>query len=44
MKIASTVLAILLAVASFNATAHGGRTNSQGCHNEKATGGYHCHP
>lgn len=23
--------------------AHGGRTNSQGCHNERATGTYHCH-
>lgn len=23
--------------------AHGGRLNSQGCHNNRKTGGYHCH-
>ncbi len=23
--------------------AHSGGTNSYGCHNETATGGYHCH-
>lgn len=23
--------------------AHGGRTNSQGCHNDNVRGGYHCH-
>ena len=22
---------------------HGGGTNSYGCHNERRTGGYHCH-
>jgi hypothetical protein len=26
-----------------NLEAHSGRTNSEGCHNEKKTGGYHCH-
>lgn len=26
-----------------NSEAHSGRTNSEGCHNEKKTGGYHCH-
>ena len=26
-----------------NSFAHGGRTNSSGCHNQKSTGGYHCH-
>lgn len=25
------------------AQAHGGRTNAQGCHNDRKTGGYHCH-
>ncbi|WP_353407588.1 YHYH domain-containing protein [Pseudoteredinibacter isoporae] len=25
------------------AVAHGGRLNSQGCHNNRKTGGYHCH-
>lgn len=23
--------------------AHGGRTNSEGCHNDRKSGGYHCH-
>lgn len=23
--------------------AHGGRTNAQGCHNDRKNGGYHCH-
>ena len=22
---------------------HSGRTNAQGCHNNRKTGGYHCH-
>lgn len=25
------------------ALAHSGGTNSQGCHHERKTGGYHCH-
>lgn len=25
------------------AAAHGGGLNSEGCHNERRTGGYHCH-
>jgi hypothetical protein len=25
------------------AVAHGGRTNAQGCHNDRQNGGYHCH-
>ena len=28
---------------SASAEAHGGGLNSQGCHRERATGGYHCH-
>ena len=24
-------------------SAHGGGLNAQGCHNERKTGGYHCH-
>jgi hypothetical protein len=28
---------------SNNLNAHSGRTNTEGCHNEKKTGGYHCH-
>ena len=30
-------------VFSIEAFAHGGRTNSQGCHNNRKTGDYHCH-
>ena len=28
---------------SFPSFSHSGRTNSEGCHNVKKTGGYHCH-
>ena len=28
---------------SFSSFSHSGRTNSEGCHNVKKTGGYHCH-
>ncbi|MFC3194297.1 excalibur calcium-binding domain-containing protein [Marinicella sediminis] len=27
----------------FTAQSHGGRTNSDGCHNNRKTGEYHCH-
>ncbi|MCY1032241.1 YHYH domain-containing protein [Corallococcus sp. BB11-1] len=38
------VLGVLSALASSHvAWAHPGRTNSSGCHNERRTGGYHCH-
>ena len=37
------IILLALSVCAFNASAHGGRTNSQGCHNQKSTGGYHCH-
>lgn len=30
-------------VCSHLAWAHPGRTNSSGCHNDRRTGGYHCH-
>jgi len=30
-------------VAATAASAHGGRTNAQGCHNDRVHGGYHCH-
>ncbi|MDM7949645.1 YHYH domain-containing protein [Hydrogenophaga sp.] len=42
MKKSLLVLVALITFASI-AAAHGGRTNSEGCHNEKRTGGYHCH-
>jgi hypothetical protein len=35
-----TMIALLFATPALS---HGGRTNAEGCHNERATGGYHCH-
>ena len=37
------IVACFLVVTSYHAGAHGGGLNSAGCHNETATGGYHCH-
>lgn len=34
---------ILMCIASNVAHAHGGGLNSEGCHNNRKTGGYHCH-
>ncbi len=39
--IASTI--VLLTIGSSTAFAHGGRLNSEGCHNNRKTGDYHCH-
>ena len=39
----STFFVILLFLFSSCVVAHSGRTNSSGCHNNKKTGGYHCH-
>ena len=36
-------VACFLAAMPHFAGAHGGGLNSEGCHNETATGGYHCH-
>ena len=37
------VLVLVLLLISSTAFAHGGRTNSEGCHNNRSTGDYHCH-
>ncbi len=37
------IVAILLIVIVNPSVAHSGRTNSEGCHNNRKTGGYHCH-
>ena len=37
------ILAILTCSIYSVAYSHSGRTNSSGCHNVRATGGYHCH-
>jgi hypothetical protein len=34
---------VVLAAASLTAYAHSGGTDSNGCHRDHATGGYHCH-
>ena len=46
MRIRAVLVSLAIACISFidmPSLAHGGGLNSQGCHNEKATGGYHCH-
>lgn len=35
--------AVVLIMTVGNAAAHSGRTNAQGCHNDRKNGGYHCH-
>ena len=39
----SLVSILILVLFSLNSHAHSGRTNSEGCHNNRKTGGYHCH-
>ena len=39
----SQILSIFLICTLQEASAHSGRTNSDGCHNNRSTGGYHCH-
>ena len=41
--LAALVGACFLVATSLPAGAHGGGLNKDGCHNETATGGYHCH-
>ena len=46
MRIRAVLVALAIANIFFidmPGLAHGGGLNSQGCHNERATGGYHCH-
>lgn len=43
MKLTKIYWMLIFLFISNCANAHGGRTNSQGCHNQKSTGGYHCH-
>ena len=38
-----TLITIALLLASSLALAHGGGTDSSGCHHDRKTGGYHCH-
>lgn len=34
---------LLLSMLSSLSFAHSGRTNSEGCHNDRKNGSYHCH-
>lgn len=34
---------LCVSVPAFPVEAHGGGLNAQGCHNNRKTGGYHCH-
>jgi hypothetical protein len=37
------LILIITGLISISIFAHSGRTNSQGCHNDRKNGGYHCH-
>lgn len=37
------IIAMAIALCTSVAFAHGGRTNSDGCHTNRKTGDYHCH-
>lgn len=37
------IIAALVAFVPVSATAHPGGLNAEGCHNNRKTGGYHCH-
>lgn len=43
MNASKFLIVIALACAAFQVQAHGGRTNAEGCHNDRKNGGYHCH-
>ena len=46
MKKLMSAFSLLLFVTTLGVTiavAHSGGTNSDGCHNNRKTGGYHCH-
>lgn len=43
MKALSWIAVLSFAAASGSAAAHGGGLNAAGCHNDRKTGGYHCH-
>jgi hypothetical protein len=42
-KLSVVFMATLISLASASAFAHGGGTDSKGCHTDHKTGGYHCH-
>lgn len=38
-----SIILVFICAVSCDAHAHSGRTNAQGCHNDRKNGGYHCH-
>lgn len=38
-----TIVLVAVSMLAFDVAAHSGRTNAQGCHNDRKNGGYHCH-
>lgn len=43
MNICMGFVVVLLLITSSGALAHGGGLNAEGCHNDRKSGGYHCH-
>lgn len=43
MKKIFLILLVFVLVVPVFASAHSGRTNAEGCHNNRKTGDYHCH-
>lgn len=43
LNLSKFIFAIFLSLSSFNLFAHGGGLNSEGCHNDRKQGTYHCH-
>lgn len=37
------IISAVLSALTVPAYAHSGRTNAEGCHNDRRNGGYHCH-
>lgn len=37
------IIGLILFLISTTSSAHSGRTDSSGCHNDRKNGGYHCH-
>ena len=43
MNLIKVLCATAIACIGLQVQAHGGRTNAEGCHNDRKNGGYHCH-
>ena len=41
--VAASLLSLAILAASSSAAAHSGGLNAAGCHNDRRSGGYHCH-